>query len=51
MYHKAVIDKKTPSLLARLAKQQHLMYLEAERGFAAKTMEVYFDKSWLVGTV
>lgn len=49
VYHKAVIDGKSPALLARLAKQQHIMYLEMERCFGTKAMEAYFDKSWLVG--
>eukprot|EP00955_Chlamydomonas_euryale_P066614 359601-Chlamydomonas_euryale.AAC.2 len=48
VFHKAVVDGKTPSLVARLAKQQHIMYVDVERAFGSKMMEAYFDKTWLV---
>ncbi|GFR44801.1 hypothetical protein Agub_g6136, partial [Astrephomene gubernaculifera] len=47
VYHKAVIDKKSPNVLARLAKQAALMYEEVERLFAAPALAGYFDKSWV----
>ncbi|KXZ42912.1 hypothetical protein GPECTOR_111g245 [Gonium pectorale] len=46
VYHKAVIDKKSPNVLARLAKQAGTMYDEVERAFAAPSLANYFDKSW-----
>lgn len=49
MFHKAVLDRKSPSTVARLARQVGLMYEEVERCLAGATLVSYFDKSWLVG--
>ncbi|EFJ43641.1 programmed cell death protein 6 interacting protein X [Volvox carteri f. nagariensis] len=46
VYHKAVIDKKSPIVLARLAKQTGSMYAEVERLFDGPALVNYFDKSW-----
>eukprot|EP00198_Chlamydomonas_reinhardtii_P012800 XP_001702137.1 programmed cell death protein 6-interacting protein [Chlamydomonas reinhardtii] len=46
VYHKAVIDKKSPNVLARLAKQAGTMYEEVERLFNGAALANYFDKSW-----
>ncbi|KAG2490070.1 hypothetical protein HYH03_011535 [Edaphochlamys debaryana] len=46
VYHKAVVDKKSPNVLARLAKQTGTMYDEVERLFNAPSLANYFDKSW-----
>ncbi|GLI70883.1 hypothetical protein VaNZ11_015904 [Volvox africanus] len=47
VYHKAVVDKKIPNVLARLAKQTGTMYTEVERLFGNPALVNYFDKSWL----
>lgn len=50
VFNKAVIEGKSASLLARLAKQQTIMYSEVERAFASGSLASYFDKSWLAHT-
>jgi programmed cell death 6-interacting protein len=47
-YHKAVLDKKSASVVARLARQLAVMYAEVERIFASPAMQQHLDKSWLV---
>ena len=47
-FHKAVVDRKSPSVTSRLAKQSALMYAEVERLLAAPLVQQYLDKSWLV---
>ncbi|GLC38437.1 hypothetical protein PLESTB_001578000 [Pleodorina starrii] len=46
VYHKAVLDNKSPNVLARLAKQTGSMYVEVERLFDSPALLNYFDKSW-----
>lgn len=47
-FHKAVIDKKMPSVVARLARQTAVMYDEIERIFNGQAIAQHFDKSWAV---
>eukprot|EP00200_Dunaliella_tertiolecta_P017215 CAMPEP_0202411634 /NCGR_PEP_ID=MMETSP1128-20130828/22377_1 /ASSEMBLY_ACC=CAM_ASM_000463 /TAXON_ID=3047 /ORGANISM="Dunaliella tertiolecta, Strain CCMP1320" /LENGTH=780 /DNA_ID=CAMNT_0049017371 /DNA_START=116 /DNA_END=2454 /DNA_ORIENTATION=- len=46
VYHKAVMDKKSPTVIARLAKQVAVMYEGVTRGFGLSSLSGYFDKSW-----
>ncbi|GAX77401.1 hypothetical protein CEUSTIGMA_g4847.t1 [Chlamydomonas eustigma] len=46
-YHKAVVDKKSASVVARLARQLAVMYSEVERLFTAPALQQHLDKSWL----
>ncbi|GBF91561.1 hypothetical protein Rsub_04301 [Raphidocelis subcapitata] len=46
VYHKAVMDGKTPSTIARLAKQAAAMYGEVCASFAAPALQSHFEKSW-----
>eukprot|EP00201_Polytomella_parva_P010941 CAMPEP_0175050800 /NCGR_PEP_ID=MMETSP0052_2-20121109/7451_1 /TAXON_ID=51329 ORGANISM="Polytomella parva, Strain SAG 63-3" /NCGR_SAMPLE_ID=MMETSP0052_2 /ASSEMBLY_ACC=CAM_ASM_000194 /LENGTH=1080 /DNA_ID=CAMNT_0016315025 /DNA_START=96 /DNA_END=3335 /DNA_ORIENTATION=- len=46
IFHKAIIDKKQPSVAARLAKQVTRQYEEVARFFHQPDMVSYFDKSW-----
>ena len=50
MYHKSVLDKKSPSTVARLGKQVQILYEDAERHFGVPSLQQYFDKSWLAHT-
>ncbi|KAL6757097.1 BRO1-like domain-containing protein [Haematococcus lacustris] len=49
-YHKANLDKKSPTLVARLAKQTQVMYEEVARAFAAPSLAGIFDKLWVSHT-
>ncbi|KAJ9513660.1 hypothetical protein QJQ45_015416, partial [Haematococcus lacustris] len=49
-YHKANLDKKSPTLVARLAKQTQVMYEEVARAFAAPSLAGIFDKLWISHT-
>lgn len=46
MFHKASLDKKSPAVLAKLAKQTALMYGEVSGLFAAPVIQNHFEKSW-----
>jgi acetyl-CoA acetyltransferase len=46
VFNKAALDKKTPSLLARLARQVAVMYEEAKYALGLPALAAHFDKSW-----
>jgi programmed cell death 6-interacting protein len=50
VYNKACIDKKSPSVLARLARQAALMYEEVKHGLGQGALASHFDKSWVSHT-
>jgi hypothetical protein len=50
VYHKAVMDKKSPGTLARLAKQAGLMYTEVSSIFNQPSVVQHFERSWVAHT-
>jgi programmed cell death 6-interacting protein len=50
VYHKAVGDGKSPSTLARLARQAGTMYAEVCALFNAPTLLQHFERSWVAHT-
>jgi programmed cell death 6-interacting protein len=50
VYHKAVMDKKSPGTLARLAKQAGAMYSEVSAIFNQPTVVQHFERSWVAHT-
>lgn len=50
VYHKAVMDKKSPSVLARLAKQAGNLYGEASSMFNGPILVQHFERSWVSHT-
>lgn len=48
VYLKAKKDKKTPMVLARLAKQTSVLYVEALNILAQPLLKDHFGKQWLV---
>ena len=50
MYHKAVLDKKSPASLARLAKQAANMYGEVSAIFNQPALASHFERSWVAHT-
>eukprot|EP00775_Hariotina_reticulata_P008073 gene8073-8268_t len=50
VYHKAVMDKKSPATLARLAKQAAVMYGEVSAIFNQPALVQHFERSWVAHT-
>jgi programmed cell death 6-interacting protein len=50
VYHKAVMDKKSPGTLARLAKQAGNMYGEVSAIFNQPAVVQHFERSWVAHT-
>eukprot|EP00878_Enallax_costatus_P005711 GHUV01005989.1.p1 GENE.GHUV01005989.1~~GHUV01005989.1.p1 ORF type:complete len:726 (+),score=266.47 GHUV01005989.1:1137-3314(+) len=50
VYHKAVMDKKTAGVLARLAKQASNLYGEASAMFNGAVLVQHFERSWVAHT-
>ncbi|WIA15140.1 hypothetical protein OEZ85_001828 [Tetradesmus obliquus] len=50
VYHKAVMDKKSPGTLARLAKQAGNMYGEVSAIFNQPVVVQHFERSWVAHT-
>lgn len=50
VYHKAVMDKKSPSVLARIAKQAGNLYSEASSMFNGPVLVQHFERSWVAHT-
>jgi programmed cell death 6-interacting protein len=50
VYHKAVMDKKSPGTLARLAKQAGNMYSEVSAIFNQPAVVQHFERSWVAHT-
>lgn len=50
VYHKAVMDKKSPATLARLAKQAAVMYGEVSSIFNQPALLQHFERSWVAHT-
>lgn len=50
VYHKAVMDKKSPGVLARLAKQTSTMYHEVTAIFNQPAVQTHFERSWIAHT-
>jgi programmed cell death 6-interacting protein len=46
VYHKAVLDGKSPGTSARLAKQAAVMYHEVSALFASPALSAHFERSW-----
>ncbi|KAF8060549.1 BRO1 [Scenedesmus sp. PABB004] len=50
VYHKAVMDKKSPGTLARLAKQAAGMYAEVAGALNQPSIMQHFERSWVAHT-
>ncbi|MEW5310155.1 MAG: hypothetical protein WDW38_001981 [Sanguina aurantia] len=46
VYHRACLGATLPQTLARIAKQTHAMYADAERSFSSPLLKDHFDKGW-----
>ncbi|KIY99284.1 pH-response regulator protein palA/RIM20 [Monoraphidium neglectum] len=50
VYHKAVTDKRSPTVVAKLAKQASIMYGEVSGLFSGLVLSSHFEKSWVAHT-